>query len=1433
MATLQRGRLLAATLLLLLLTTFNCSAITDVAFDMTGTFNIPAPYNTNRTVKIQQLSPFSGNFFWRTSDVSGVFYISNAQVTTYSGTILAPPNSLTFSIAVTSTNLGTISATGITAIPANGVQTFPAGQTSWSIQASDSRYAFSTNGPSAGVNASQVTNIVLGAIPSVFWNPVAASWVTNLTTIAHLDTNTYQPGVFMSATTNSAGVVTFNVANLTNGFSPIVFSNATGFYPVSNPSNYATLTQTTNIALNATNSLGSAAYFPSNAWYPNSNPLFFLGSNIIQSWIFNSTNNIGLASGFSAYVPTNRFDTNGAAVWLATLATNGIGVSSGLSAFVSTNIFATSNNLFVTSNALQSQIVGGSITASGVTNIASFLIGVSNAPLSASNSLLFVGKVDSTNGFSTGERATNFNVKGSIGLGDTGQATNIVNGTTNLVKFINAGSSQATNGVFIWTPSLGCYTNWITMAIWTNTGSGWVMITNGVSLYSLSGASPFGASSTVSGSAPAPLAVPTFYLDHNGMQDVGFLSVTGLTSFVTNTVNMSGSNAIANFQGFGTNTYLTNASFSWNNLSPMRFEAAQWGKFNSNSASGDGAAILSGATNRIVAVGASVIVGGAWNSMTALSQNDDVIVGGLSNSYPVGSASGGFLGGGFNNSVGASFAFLGGGQLNQNASQWGIISGGIRNTNTGIGSAILFGASNSVSGAWSGGMGRNVNNSNDNSFVSSDGLPFNTVTNAQFLIHATNGVGINTNFNGTNALAVNGNVDASGMSIQGTNLFALFGGSASFVTASNFLGLTKLNITNDTSYGQTASNLNLRGRTSFNQATNFMDTTNVIKFYQAGTSVVTNGSYEWVAAMNLYTNRSTALIITNTGSQWVVSISGSGVYSSSTLVNNSWAAIGGSGTASSCTGFWQVGDGQVLLGFISSTNLNWQITNAVAQGGGGTSLATITNVVNFIATNNYLKTNSGTARNPTFQGVSTWTNASAASTSTTITSNAVSVVSVAVDGLGSKSSSTISLVSNLELSDSSIQDQFGNSLIDPDGLFTGNGSSITNIPPFGISTNSSTIGQVLANVGSGIVGFTNISGGSVGPSLTTNLMVWTNQPTFTVGQTVVITGTNANGSLVLKATNVWSVAGGTGSLFPPDAVGILTNNGAGITNWTTAIPYVWIIGASNAINASSNSLFATTLAQIAATNNNVVIPSINSSSNLNYVNTLIAISATNNALPAQTNFWGVTNSITRGQAVVVDGTNAAGVWQLKGTNWPSGGGAGVTDPLTNNFGLIQTNANTASTIITSNSVLSIQTNGAVKIVADPTVGLTINTGASNFFGGVNWIATNVSPYLSTNVFPYSDFTASVLYTNDAQRTLLVGNSYLLSGLSGSANITLFYTNNGVGYSLPMQAGAGVALSTYDIIPFCVLLSTNATFTFTPSMGSGASGFVTNVVKWRQ
>ncbi len=101
---------------------------------------------------------------------------------------------------------------------------------------------------------------------------------------------------------------------------------------------------------------------------------------------------------------------------------------------------------------------------------------------------------------------------------------------------------------------------------------------------------------------------------------------------------------------------------------------------------------------------------------------------------------------------------------------------------------------------------------------------------------------------------------------------------------------------------------------------------------------------------------------------------------------------------------------------------------------------------------------------------------------------------------------------------------------------------------------------------------------------TTNLMLFSgsNGPPV-VGQALVIVGTNSSGALVAKSTNWPTGGGGSGSLFPPSALGVLTNTAGGVSNWSTSIPGTWLTAATLPITAADTSWMPVTNA-IASTN---------------------------------------------------------------------------------------------------------------------------------------------------------------------------------------------------------------------------------------------------------
>lgn len=191
------------------------------------------------------------------------------------------------------------------------------------------------------------------------------------------------------------------------------------------------------------------------------------------------------------------------------------------------------------------------------------------------------------------------------------------------------------------------------------------------------------------------------------------------------------------------------------------------------------------------------------------------------------------------------------------------------------------------------------------------------------------------------------------------------------------------------------------------------------------------------------------------------------------------------------------------------------------------------------------------------------------------------------------------------------------------------------------------------------------------------------------------------------ATFVASLSG-TGTLLPPNAVGVLVNNGSGLTNWSTAIPSNWINDVQGFMNTISNN----------------------------------AVSA----LPSRTNFYVATNS-TPGFAVVIVGPDANGQFSLKGTNWPTlvptntMGGAAI------DFGNEEATTNLAGALVLSsvaNITAGVYNRKLIHVInntgSDQTVTLTAGwgVGIADTFVSTNATRMNlwaeVQPGVFTNVF---------------------------------------------------------------------------------------------------
>lgn len=296
----------------------------------------------------------------------------------------------------------------------------------------------------------------------------------------------------------------------------------------------------------------------------------------------------------------------------------------------------------------------------------------------------------------------------------------------------------------------------------------------------------------------------------------------------------------------------------------------------------------------------NVIGGGSENKIYDNGGDNKTIGGGFLNIIS-NSAESVIAGGGFNNIIGPNWATIAGGQGNSALRANGAgsiygssILGGYGNLAGSNYSTVLGGARNYAMGEHSTVAGLDARSTNTGTFVYADasGTAFNSVSDYTFIIRATNGVGINTNNPGSFSLRVRGNSDLP--------------------------GVTSLAVTNT---ANVATNLSIGSGVVFQYATNFIAVTN------AG-STSANGTYQYISGA-VFTNHSTACVITNNGSTWQIKSGTTVLYSSATLENSAWTIqSGASPAARSYYGSVQNMDGVVIRGYINSTNLDARLTTA-------------------------------------------------------------------------------------------------------------------------------------------------------------------------------------------------------------------------------------------------------------------------------------------------------------------------------------------------------------------------------------------------------------------------------------------------------------------------------------------------------------------------
>lgn len=289
-----------------------------------------------------------------------------------------------------------------------------------------------------------------------------------------------------------------------------------------------------------------------------------------------------------------------------------------------------------------------------------------------------------------------------------------------------------------------------------------------------------------------PLLVATIGVDH----------IEGYFFWTNNTLNQSDV-----FQSDGSGNYRLLAEYGGTNVNSRTFITTLGGVGTNTTLNGtvnvtnlgtsnsNPLVLLQNNTNVLqiaqAAFGLQTTLQGFANVITNTVSNA-TILGGVANTISGGNQVGGMIVGGNGNVVSNILqygAIFGGfGNIVNGLTVNGQIFGGLQNTITSnsVYSTILGGRNNLVSNAnYSAAMGRNATANKANTFVWSDGTAISTATSNTFIIAATNGVGINTNNPGTNALSVLGGVlatwfagDAGGL----TNLLSTNGGAQLFVS---------------------------------------------------------------------------------------------------------------------------------------------------------------------------------------------------------------------------------------------------------------------------------------------------------------------------------------------------------------------------------------------------------------------------------------------------------------------------------------------------------------------------------------------------------------------------------------------------------------------------------------------------------------------------
>lgn len=455
------------------------------------------------------------------------------------------------------------------------------------------------------------------------------------------------------------------------------------------------------------------------------------------------------------------------------------------------------------------------------------------------------------------------------------------------------------------------------------------------------------------------------------------------------------------------------------------------------------------------------------------------------------------------------------------------------------------------------------------------------------------------------------------------------------------------------------------------------------------------------------------------------------------------------------------------------------------------------------------------------------------------------VTLLSFDGIIQAPSFNFNVALNMNQDSAVIQDRFGTMILNGarganfttvsnTGIYYGNGSglkSLVTVPSSGhtniVMENSSgalilyDLAALLGLTGGGSgsvtsIGFTASSGHSVSPS------------TITTSGTFVETRNGDENIFGFGVTNVGFLKVDTnvqvgGSLL---SGGITTTNGFTNLAATASSSAYW--DANRKLASLPNPGSAAAWVQTNDGNGNLGYAQMLGAGALN-ANSHVRLNASTN-IESSENASGYTNIVTvpadtSHTNVVMEKRDGSLITYDLATLLGNGSGGGSTPN-----GLVTNAASVDITVTNAGAITTIRSNSVIT----PSVvvgGATVLNNASNTLSGTTYLGTNIAPYITADSGSTTTYTTNTVYTAKPQRGFLVGSVMLNSGVSGVAQMLLFYTNNGVGYVLNMQQGAGV--SAQEFFPFCVPLSTNATFQFSPALGTGASCFITNTYEWLQ